>query len=86
MSEFHERDCDNCIFHDGRCTRWDCKCITRDYAEEIIENMKSAVSEIAMRKERMIFEHDLRIEIYAGEYKGLRGALEIITKHTKGGF
>ena len=28
-----ERPCDKCIFHDGNCTRWECRPITRHDAE-----------------------------------------------------
>ena len=31
------RKCDDCIFHDGRCTRWDCKYIGREVAEKAYE-------------------------------------------------
>lgn len=85
MTAFNERVCDDCIFHDERCTRWDCKCITRESADKIIEGVENAISEISAEKDKMIFEHNLTMDVFAGEYKGLRDALDIIIKHTKGG-
>ena len=31
------RDCKTCIFHDERCTRWDCRYISREDAEKAID-------------------------------------------------
>ena len=31
------RNCDDCIFHDGHCRRWDCKHISRESAETLLE-------------------------------------------------
>ena len=44
MTAFIDRDCGNCIFHDGRCTRWDCKYISREEAEKALEQEPCEVS------------------------------------------
>lgn len=40
MSKYEERDCKNCIFHDERCTKWDCNFISREEAEEAVEKVR----------------------------------------------
>lgn len=34
------RNCIDCIFHDDSCTRWDCKYISRQEAEEAVDKIR----------------------------------------------
>lgn len=34
-----ERPCNECIFHDNTCTRWECKPITRQTAEKMFDKI-----------------------------------------------
>ena len=50
------RKCNDCIFHDGRCTRWDCKYIGREVAEKAYE--ESQGKRLLIRSNIMMSEKD----------------------------
>ena len=54
------RKCDDCIFHDGRCTRWDCKYIGREAAEEAYEKRYEGIQnkKLLIRSSMLMSEKD----------------------------
>ena len=40
------RNCDDCIFHDGNCKRWDCRHISRERAENAINKLNQVVVDL----------------------------------------
>ena len=40
------RNCDDCIFHDGSCKRWDCRYISRERAENAINKLNQVAVDL----------------------------------------
>ena len=40
------RNCADCIFHDGHCTKWSCRYISRERAETAIDKLNGIVADL----------------------------------------
>lgn len=41
-----KRNCADCIYHDEHCIRWDCRYISRNRAETVIDKLNGIVADL----------------------------------------